>query len=50
VVEWRVNQCSGDRDGPENVGLFTIQPPEAAGSPRLFYWICELYVMNVTGR
>jgi hypothetical protein len=28
-----------DRDGPWNVGLQDIQPPDAAASPRIFYWI-----------
>jgi hypothetical protein len=26
-----------DRDGPFKVGLLTIQPPDMAASPRLFY-------------
>jgi hypothetical protein len=26
-----------DRDGPPNVGFLTIQPPDAAASPRIFY-------------
>jgi hypothetical protein len=49
VFECRVNQhleenlCSyhqqndEDRDGPQNVGLLTIQPPDADASPRIFY-------------
>jgi hypothetical protein len=28
-----------DRDGPWKVGLLTIQPPDAAASPRVFYQI-----------
>jgi hypothetical protein len=24
--------------GPQNVSLLTIQPPELAASPRIFYW------------
>jgi hypothetical protein len=27
-----------DRNGPQNVGLLAIQPPDAAASPRIFYW------------
>ena len=26
-----------ERDGPSNVGLLAIQPPDAAASPRIFY-------------
>jgi len=55
VFECRVNQrledyfCScyqqndEDRDGPRNVGLLTIQPPDADASPRIFYWIQSLW-------
>jgi len=25
-------------DGPRNFGLLTIQPPDAAASPRIFHW------------
>lgn len=55
MVEWQVNQCSEDhvcpcyretqfpdsrdRDGPQNVGLLTIQPPNTAFSPRMCYRI-----------
>ena len=28
-----------DRDGPWNVGLRAIKPPDVAASPRIFYWI-----------
>lgn len=28
-----------DRDGPRNVALLAMQPPDAAASPRIFYWI-----------
>jgi hypothetical protein len=27
-----------DRDGPQNIGLLTIQPPDMAASLRIFYW------------
>jgi hypothetical protein len=27
-----------DGDGPRNVGFFAIQPIDAAGSPRIFYY------------
>jgi hypothetical protein len=27
-----------DRDGSENVALLTIEPPDKAGNPRIFYW------------
>jgi len=27
-----------DRDGPQNIGSFTIQPPDMAASLRIFYW------------
>jgi hypothetical protein len=50
AVEWRINQrCEGhfcplhhesdevDRDGPQTVALLTIQPPDAADRPRIFY-------------
>jgi hypothetical protein len=28
-----------DRDGPSNVRFLVIQPPDAVGRPRRFYWI-----------
>lgn len=28
-------------DGPRNFGLFTIQPPDAAASPRILHWSIE---------
>jgi hypothetical protein len=28
-----------DGDGPQNVGFFAIQPSDAAGSPRRFYYV-----------
>jgi hypothetical protein len=28
-----------EREGPWNVGLHAIQPPDVAASPRIFYWI-----------
>jgi hypothetical protein len=55
LIEWRVYQRSEDnlcpchqetqfrhtrdRDGPQNVGLLTIQPPNMAVSSRIFYGI-----------
>lgn len=27
-----------DKDGPRNIGLLAIQPPDATASPRIFYW------------
>jgi hypothetical protein len=48
VVEWRVNQSFKDHlhlrhqgtvDDPDAGGLFAIQPPDAAASPRIFDWI-----------
>ena len=35
-----------DRDGPWNVGLLTTQPPDAAASLRIFYWIHQNVPMN----
>jgi len=26
-------------DGPWNIGLLAIQPPDMAASPKIFYWI-----------
>jgi hypothetical protein len=37
VVEWRVNQRFGDRDGPSDVCLLVIQPHDVVASPRIFY-------------
>jgi hypothetical protein len=50
VVEWQLNQhfkdhlCSHhqenndkNRDGPQNVCLLTIQPPDAAAGLKMFY-------------
>lgn len=28
-----------DRNGPQNIGLLVIQPPDVAASPRIFYWM-----------
>jgi hypothetical protein len=38
VVEWRKSQRFEDGDGPRNVGFSAIQPLDAAGSPRRFYY------------
>jgi len=27
-----------DREGPQNIGLFTMQPSDMANSQRIFYW------------
>ena len=39
-----------DRDGSRNIGSLSIQPPDAAASRRIFYWIyriesCKLYTV-----
>jgi hypothetical protein len=31
-----------DRNGPQNIGLLAIQPPDMAASPRIFYWMSVL--------
>jgi hypothetical protein len=38
-TDFRANQFPDDedRDGPHNVGLLAIQPPDTAASPRIFY-------------
>ena len=50
LLEWRVTSYvfvireltrfphNENRDGLRNIGLLTIQPPDAAVSPRIFYW------------
>jgi hypothetical protein len=34
---WNHIADDNDREGPGNVGLLTIQPPNTAASPRIFY-------------
>jgi hypothetical protein len=42
-----------DGDGPQNVGFFAIQPFDAAGSPRRFYYrvliLIGSYTSDITG-
>jgi hypothetical protein len=45
VVQWRVSDVSSiisvlltRADGPRNVGLFSIEPPDAVAGPKMFYW------------
>lgn len=41
MIEWWVKQHLEATDGPWNVGLVAIQPPDVA-SPRIFYWKLEV--------
>ena len=39
-----------DRDGPQNIGLLAIQPPDVAASPRLSYWNVILFFLQSTNQ
>ena len=58
MVEWGVNQSFKDHlhprhqvtvDDEDAGGLIAIQPPDAASSPRVFDWIFESRVENISG-
>jgi len=39
IQEWTMFPDDESRDGPRNVRLLAIHPPDAAASPKIFYWI-----------
>jgi hypothetical protein len=61
LVKFETNQCFNsstvsilvipddeNRYSSQNLGLFTVQPPDTAGSPRVFYYI--QIALNLYGR